>query len=81
MDNLAQIRLHLLQQIASNINLEKNLDLIESFEHLWAYPGSETIQQLSFYLSNGQDDAFNLLANNLYQAIKNLSHSIPILVI
>jgi len=33
MDNLAQIRLHLLQQIASNINLEKNLDLIESFEH------------------------------------------------
>ena len=70
MDNLAQIRLHLLQQIASNINLEKNLDLIESFEHLWAYPGSETIQQLSFYLSNGQDDAFNLLANNLYQAIK-----------
>ena len=74
MDNLAQIRLHLLQQIASNINLEKNLDLIESFEHLWAYPGSETIQQLSFYLSNGQDDAFNLLANNLYQAIKEKNY-------
>ena len=74
MDNLAQTRLHLLQQIASNINLEKNLDLIESFEHLWAYPGSETIQQLSFYLSNGQDDAFNLLANNLYQAIKEKNY-------
>jgi len=74
MDNLAQTRLHLLQQIASNINLEKNLALIESFEHLWAYPGAETIQQLSFYLSNGQDDAFNLLANNLYQAIKEKNY-------
>ncbi len=35
---------------------------------------TETIQQLSFYLSNGQDDAFNLLANNLYQAIKEKNY-------
>ena len=74
MDNLGQTRLHLLQQIASNIDVEKNLALVRDFEHLWAYPGDETIQQLSVYLSEGQHSAFNLLANNLYQAIKEKSY-------
>jgi len=74
MDNLNQTRLRLLQQIASNIDVEKNLEIAKGFEHLWAYPGAETIQQLSNYLVEGQSDAFSLLSNNLYQAIREKSY-------
>ena len=74
MNNLSQTRIRILQQLASDIDLEKNLTLLNTFEYLWAYPGHETIQQLNLYFSAGQDDAFRLLANNLYQAIKHKTY-------
>ena len=74
MNNLSQTRIRILQQLAGNIDLEQNLATLNTFEYLWAYPGFETIQQLNLYFSDGQEEAFRLLANNLYQAIKNKTY-------
>jgi arginine decarboxylase len=74
MNNLAQTRVHLLDQLAKNVDSKKNLELLNTFEYLWAYPGADTIYQLGLHLDGGDNAAFSLLANNVYQAVKGKTY-------
>jgi arginine decarboxylase len=70
MINLSQYRIQRWQQIAKHIDVEKNLNLLKTIEHLWAYPGRVVLEQLQYYYIEKNLDALDLLANNCYQSLQ-----------